>query len=196
MEHPGLTEVLSNGTDTPSPVDMTKFTLKWVAVHNGVKGNERAEKAAAQGDSSPMEVLPPICCKHLPYSAAAVKQEHTETLKVKWQDTWKDSPSYARFQHIDPDFPFNKFQKISNKLSRPQASLLMQLRRDTSPSTLTSIASKSQTPGTVSSVGVGGSWRPQRWWCISCLNARHTWQSDMTWIGCWVITQGISEESW
>ena len=35
---------------------------------------------------------------------------------------------YVRFQHIDPDFPFNKLWKISDKLSRPQASLLMQLQ--------------------------------------------------------------------
>ena len=75
-----------------------------------------------------MEELPPILRKRLPYSAAAVKQEHRETLKVKWLDAWKDSPRYARFQHIDPDFPFNKFRKISDKLSRPQASLLTQMR--------------------------------------------------------------------
>ena len=57
-----------------------------------------------------------------------MKQEHTETLKVKWKKAWQDSPRYARFQHVDPNFPFNKYRKISDRLSRSQASLLMQLR--------------------------------------------------------------------
>ncbi|KIJ95233.1 hypothetical protein K443DRAFT_43998, partial [Laccaria amethystina LaAM-08-1] len=121
---------MSNGADIPNPVGMAKFALKWVAAHKGVKGNERVDeeaKKAAQGDSSPWEELPPILWKRLPYSAAAVKQELSETLKVKWKDTWKDSPRYARFQHIDKDFPFNKFRKISDRLSRPQASLLTQI---------------------------------------------------------------------
>jgi hypothetical protein len=43
-------------------------------------------------------------------------------------EDWKASPRYARFQHIDPAFPFNKFRNISNKLSRSQTSLLIQLR--------------------------------------------------------------------
>ena len=125
-----MTEILSDGTDTPSPADTAKSALKWVVVHKGVKGNERVDeeaKAAAQGDLSPMEELPPILRKQLPYSTAAVKQEHREMLKVKWLGAWKDSPCYTRFQNIDPDFPFNKFQKISDKLSRPQASLLTQM---------------------------------------------------------------------
>jgi len=57
----------------------------------------------------------------------AVKQEFAEKQKVKWLETWKTSPHYARFQHIDVNFPFNKFQKISKVLSRVQTSLLTQL---------------------------------------------------------------------
>ncbi|EDR00811.1 uncharacterized protein LACBIDRAFT_313006 [Laccaria bicolor S238N-H82] len=57
-------------------VGTSKFTLRWVAVHKGVTGNERVDKEAkraAQGDSSTQEELPPILRKHLPYSASAVK---------------------------------------------------------------------------------------------------------------------------
>ncbi|KIJ98006.1 hypothetical protein K443DRAFT_104689, partial [Laccaria amethystina LaAM-08-1] len=116
-----LTETLNDGTDIPSTTGTVKFALKWIAAHKGVVGNERVDeeaKRAAQGDSSPPEELPPILRKRLPLSAAAVKQEHAEGLKVRWMEDWKASPRYARFQHIDPAFPFNKFRNISNKLSR------------------------------------------------------------------------------
>ena len=95
-------------------------------MHKGVAGNERVNeevKKAAQGDSSP-----PVLQKHLPTSTTAVKQEFNKKLKTRWAETWKVSPCYARFQHIDMNFPFNKFQKINNALSRLQASLLMQLQ--------------------------------------------------------------------
>lgn len=131
MEYLRLTEEMSDGADAPYPTDSAKFALTWVAAHKGVQGNEKVDeeaKKAAEGDSSPLEDLPPILRRRLPYSAAAVKQEHVETLKVKWKRAWEDSPRYARFQHVDPNFPFNKYRRISNLLSRSQASLLMQLR--------------------------------------------------------------------
>jgi hypothetical protein len=70
----------------------------------------------------------PLLRKRLPTSATAVKQEFAEKLKIRWLETWKTSPRYARFQHIDKDFPFNKFRRISEVLSRSQTSLLTQLR--------------------------------------------------------------------
>ena len=130
-EYLSLTEAVHNSTNVPCPIGTAKFALKWVAVHEGVTANERVNeevKRAAQGESSLLEDLPPILRKRLPYSASAVKQEFAEMQKVRWKEPWRDSPHYARFQHIDTDFPFNKFQRISDKLSRSQASLLMQLR--------------------------------------------------------------------
>lgn len=66
--------------------------------------------------------------RRLPHSAAAIKQDHAEKLKARWLLAWGASPRYARFQHIDPDFPFNKYRAISDRLSKSQASLLMQIR--------------------------------------------------------------------
>ena len=51
-----------------------------------------------------------------------------ERLKVRWKEAWKASPHYAKYQYIDTDFPFNRFWKISDTLSRLQASLLTQVR--------------------------------------------------------------------
>jgi ribonuclease HI len=131
LEYLRLTDIMNDGTDVPSTAGTKKFALKWVAAHKGVAGNERVDeeaKRAAQGESSPPEDLPPILRKRLPVSATAVKQEFGEKLKTRWMDMWKTSPRYARFQHIDANFPFKKFRKISEVLSRAQTSLLTQLR--------------------------------------------------------------------
>jgi len=131
MEYLRLAETMNDETDTPIMTDTDKFALKWVAAHKGVAGNKRVDeeaKKAAQGETSPPEELPPILRKRLPTSTTAAKQNFAEKQKTRWLETWKTSPRYAKFQHIDNDFPFNKFQKISNALSRSQTSLLMQLR--------------------------------------------------------------------
>jgi len=131
MEYLRLAETMNNETDTPIMTDTDKFALKWVAAHKGVAGNERVDeeaKKAAQGETSPPEELLPILRKRLPTSATAAKQNFAEKQKTRWLETWKTLPCYAKFQHIDNDFPFNKFRKISNALSRSQTSLLMQLR--------------------------------------------------------------------
>ena len=131
LDYLRLTEAMTDDTDIPCPPDMPKFALKWIAAHEGVTGNERVDeeaKRAAQGESSPPEELPPILRKRLPISASATKQEFAETQKIRWLDAWTASPRFARFQHIDTSFPFNKFRKISSVLSRAQTSLLIQLR--------------------------------------------------------------------
>lgn len=82
------------------------------------------------GESSPddSEELPPILRKRLPYSASAVKEEFAEAQKVSWIKMWTASPRFARFQHVDTAFPFNKYRKTVIALSRAQSSLLFQLR--------------------------------------------------------------------
>ena len=131
IEYLSLTEAMNNDANSLHPTGTTKFALKWVAAHKGVVGNERVDeeaKRAAQGESSPLEELPPLLRRRLPYSASAVKQEFAESQKARWREAWQGSPRYARFQHIDTNFPFSKFRKLSDRLSRSQASLLMQLR--------------------------------------------------------------------
>jgi len=57
-EYLSLTEAMHNSTNVPCPIGTAKFTLKWVAAHEGVTGNERVDKEvkrAAQGESSLLE---------------------------------------------------------------------------------------------------------------------------------------------
>ena len=107
------------------------ITFRWISSHSEVKGNEAADKlakAASQGRSSRREDLPHILRSSLPVSVSAAKQEFQARLNRKWVRMWSDSPRKVRFSRIDPEFPFNKFRKMLFKLTRSQASLIMQLR--------------------------------------------------------------------
>jgi len=108
-----------------------RIHLKWISGHSEVKGNETADtlaKEAASGQSSPITQLPPLLHHPLPYSATAEKQAYTSEINAMWQEQWLSSPRRARMERIDKFFPYNKFRKILNGLTRAQSSLLIQIR--------------------------------------------------------------------
>jgi hypothetical protein len=108
-----------------------KLKVIWISSHSEVKGNEAADKlakVAAQGRSSRMVDLPHILRSPLPVSASAVKQDFATKLNILWQKVWDNSPRKDRFSRVDSDFPFSKFRKNLFKLTRKQASYIMQLR--------------------------------------------------------------------
>jgi ribonuclease HI len=109
-----------------------KLALRWISGHSGIDGNELVDieaKKAAQGDSSEVHRLPTLLTDYvLGHSIAALKQEHIKKLKAAWHDRWKASPRYSRATKTDSSFPFTKFRKAADGLTRAQTSILVQLR--------------------------------------------------------------------
>jgi hypothetical protein len=107
------------------------ITLRWISSHSGVGGNEHVDKLAkeaAEGKASRRDDLPALIRNGVPTSASALKQENMDRLKRRWKANWLESPRWRRFEHIDLDFPFEKYRARLNSVTRGQASKLMQIR--------------------------------------------------------------------
>lgn len=109
-----------------------RLTIRWTPGHSDVEGNEYADrqaKDAATGNSSPTNRLPQVLRrKPLPFSKSALKQEHQAKLKSLWEAEWSKSPRYAKFASLDKKLLSGSFRKLAKTLTRPQTSIIMQLR--------------------------------------------------------------------
>lgn len=61
-------------------------------------------------------------------SKAAMIAAKTKEIKQEWASTWLSSPNCRFLKKFDKSPPSNRLQKIYNNLSRPEASILTQLR--------------------------------------------------------------------
>ena len=108
-----------------------ELLVRWIPGHMGIEGNELADldakKAAAQ-DASPPHALPTSLRTPLPTSSSASKREHIETIKREAAAYLAQSKRYPRLHALDATAPSARFRKLTAKLSRRQASLLVQLR--------------------------------------------------------------------
>ena len=133
-EFTDMVETLVHGVDPASRRHRIK--LKWIAAHNEVKGNEKADeeaKRASAGNSSPVEHLPHILRRPLPPSVGVIKHQFLLKLRGEWSAVWNRSPRKARMEKFDEDFPFDKHRKMIEQLTRIQSSLLFQLRSNHLP---------------------------------------------------------------
>jgi len=115
-----------------------KLTIRWTAGHEGIKGNEDADreaKRAAEGLTPDKWALPPYLRKPLLINPAAAKRDHHEGLKKIWKKEWTATARGQKAARIDGTTPSKKFLKSvsQTELSRIDASRIAQLRLGHAP---------------------------------------------------------------
>ena len=119
-------------------IDRNAVTIRWIAGHMEVEGNEVADreaKLAAKGEdkSSPIKKLPLLLQKPLPFSVSALKQSHNSRLKKLWRAEWEKSPRFPHLSGLNPSLPSKAFMKLTGSLRKRQAGLYIQLRTGHAP---------------------------------------------------------------
>ncbi|KAJ6606734.1 hypothetical protein B0H10DRAFT_1819767 [Mycena sp. CBHHK59/15] len=105
--------------------------MHWVPVHVGIAGNEAVDalaKESALGASSPLSshIIP---FEHpLPTSRVAAIAVGTKAFNARWLEEWNSLPCSHRLALFDDAKPSRKVARMYAGLSRPQCSMLTQLR--------------------------------------------------------------------
>ncbi|CCA76508.1 hypothetical protein PIIN_10501 [Serendipita indica DSM 11827] len=123
--------ILSEIEDELSDYRRLRMEFTWVPGHEGIQGNEAADeeakKAITEGASRPSE-HPRWLREPLPSNLSAVKQECKRLAKEGARERWNNSKRFDRMSKIDETMPSGRYLKLTDKLSRRDAALLIQLR--------------------------------------------------------------------
>ena len=112
-------------------VKRIQLTVRWVPGHEGVEGNEEADRLAKRAithGSSAAHKLPYALRKPLPVNKQAVARRINLGLKQRAVEMWRKSPRRQRMDTIDKYLTATSFLKLIEGLNRHQSSLLIQFR--------------------------------------------------------------------
>ncbi len=108
------------------------LTLQWTAGHEGIPGNELADKEAkrtAEGLTTDVKSLPTLLKRRLAINAAAVKQQLNSKIKQRWKNEWRSSKGGQELLKVDSSTPSAQFLHAisTTDISRKTASIITQL---------------------------------------------------------------------
>ncbi|KAK7002023.1 hypothetical protein R3P38DRAFT_3215776 [Favolaschia claudopus] len=110
-----------------------RIRLRWVPAHVGIAGNDsRVGRCPGKGGCARRIQAPQVADKALRVptttSRAAVIADGAKVFAKKWIVEWKTSPRYTRIASFDSPTPSNATSRMYKNLSRPQCSIITQLR--------------------------------------------------------------------
>ena len=108
-----------------------ELTIVWVPGHEGVEGNEKADRAAkeaAEGLSTDTYSPIPDLDDEPPASAAALKVNFKKAIPDLWKAEWKECKQFERIKKFDARPPSSFIQKFYNGRNRADTSLITQFR--------------------------------------------------------------------
>lgn len=104
--------------------------ITWILGHSNIAGNDEAHRQAKRAARHKLtsDSLQPLSFTDLPTSITAIRREYASTFKAEWRQHWANSTAGQRIRNIDSTEPGTKFANILSNLTRPAASLIVQLR--------------------------------------------------------------------